>query len=119
MLSLENKHFSFRQTSYNMETYKTGSARQVFFTEFKIQNSFTLENSFFKKLTAEDKKVMNEVMSGSKEKFFAASEVKNGYDIKHSCHHFTTEDHMKLGRDLGYVFYKMLIKSEVNEQYIH
>jgi hypothetical protein len=34
-----------------------GSARQVFFSEFKINNSFTLENSFFKKLTAKDNEI--------------------------------------------------------------
>jgi hypothetical protein len=32
-----------------MEAYKASTARQVFFTELKINNSFTLENSFFKK----------------------------------------------------------------------
>jgi len=32
-----------------MEQYKASSARQVFFSEFGIIHSFTLENSFFKK----------------------------------------------------------------------
>jgi len=32
-----------------MEGYKVATARQVFFSEYKINNSFTLENSFFKK----------------------------------------------------------------------
>jgi len=32
-----------------MEQYKASSARQVFFSEFGITHSFTLENSFFKK----------------------------------------------------------------------
>lgn len=32
-----------------MEQYKANSARQVMFNEFKINSSFTLENSFFTK----------------------------------------------------------------------
>ena len=31
-----------------MEAYKAGSCRQAMFTDLKIHNSFTLENSFFK-----------------------------------------------------------------------
>ena len=36
-------------TTFNMEQYKQGSARQAMFNDFKILNSFTLENSFFSK----------------------------------------------------------------------
>ena len=49
MLTQQNKYFQLRDTSFSMEGYKVATARQVFFTEFKINNSFTLENSFFKK----------------------------------------------------------------------
>lgn len=37
-----------------MEAYKSGSARQVMFNEFKILNSYTLENSFFSRFTDAD-----------------------------------------------------------------
>lgn len=37
-----------------MEAYKAGSCRQAMFSDLKIHNSFTLENSFF--LTTKDKK---------------------------------------------------------------
>lgn len=50
MLSQINPHFRFKDTIFNMESYKASSARQVFFTEFGITYSFTLENSFFKKM---------------------------------------------------------------------
>lgn len=33
-----------------MEAYKNGSARQTFFSEFNVNNSFTLENSFYKRV---------------------------------------------------------------------
>lgn len=51
LLTGENKYFGIRHCTFNMEAYKEGSARQVFFNEFKINQSFTLENSFFKKYT--------------------------------------------------------------------
>ena len=44
-----NDHFKIRNSTFNIEQYKTSSARQVFFTELKIDQSFTLENAFFKK----------------------------------------------------------------------
>lgn len=54
LLSQLNPLFRIRDTTFTMETYKSSSARQVFFTEFGIPNSFTLENSFFKKIKVED-----------------------------------------------------------------
>ena len=39
-----------------METYKVASARQVFFKELRIKNSFTLENAFFKRYTKKERK---------------------------------------------------------------
>lgn len=51
LLTTENKYFAIRHSTFTMEAYKNGSARQVFFNEFKINHSFTLENSFFKKYT--------------------------------------------------------------------
>jgi len=49
LLAKKNKHFDIKQCTFTMEQYKAASARQVFFNEFKIKHSFTLENSFFKK----------------------------------------------------------------------
>ena len=49
MLSQENIYFSLKDSTFSCEKYKASSARQIFFSEFKINNSFTLENSFFKK----------------------------------------------------------------------
>jgi len=49
LLSMENEFFSFKDSTFNMEKYKAASSRQIFFTEFGVKNSFTLENSFFKK----------------------------------------------------------------------
>ena len=48
-LSQQNPFFRIRDTTFSMEQYKASSARQVFFSEFGIIHSFTLENSFFKK----------------------------------------------------------------------
>ena len=42
-----------------MEQYKAASARQVFFTEFRIDNSFTLEASFFKKYSDREIEILN------------------------------------------------------------
>lgn len=47
LLSNQNEYFSFKDCTFTMEAYKAGSARQTMFNEFKINNSFTLENSFF------------------------------------------------------------------------
>jgi len=43
-----------------MEAYKSGSARQVMFNEFKIPNSFTLENSFFARFSEQELEVLQE-----------------------------------------------------------
>ena len=43
----KNPLFWVLECTYDMEAYKCGSARQVMFNEFKIQHSFTLENSPF------------------------------------------------------------------------
>ena len=54
MLTKKNKHFDIKDCTFNMEEYKTASARQVFFNEFQIKQSFTLENSFLKKTSDKD-----------------------------------------------------------------
>jgi hypothetical protein len=51
LLSNQNEYFSLKHSSFNMEAYKNGSARQAMFNDFKIPNSFTLENSFFARYT--------------------------------------------------------------------
>ena len=43
-----------------MEGYKAGSARQAMFNDFKIPNSFTLENSFFAKYSEKEADKQNE-----------------------------------------------------------
>ena len=50
LLSQVNPLFRIRDTTFTMEPYKSSSARQVCFVELGIPNSFTLENSFFKKI---------------------------------------------------------------------
>ena len=47
LMNQRNPLFSFDHCTFNMESYKGGSARQVMFNEFKIMHSYTLENSFF------------------------------------------------------------------------
>ena len=47
LLSCKNEYFAFTDCSFNMESYKHGTARQAMFNDFGIINSFTLENSFF------------------------------------------------------------------------
>ena len=49
-----------------MEQYKSASARQVFFNEFGVKNSFTLENSFFKKYTEKEINMLNDYKKSSK-----------------------------------------------------
>jgi len=49
LLSYQNEYFSFKHSTFTMEQYKAGSCRQAMFTDMKIVNSFTLENSFFMK----------------------------------------------------------------------
>lgn len=51
LLSQKNQMFSFKESSFMMEKFKESSSRIVFFKEFGILNSVTLENSFlFKKM---------------------------------------------------------------------
>lgn len=45
-----------------MESYKLGSARQAMFNDFKIINSFTLENSFFARYTEQELEKINTIM---------------------------------------------------------
>jgi predicted nucleic-acid-binding protein len=54
LLSSQNEYFNIKNCTFVMEAYKAGSCRQAMFTDLKIHNSFTLENSFF--LTTKDKK---------------------------------------------------------------
>jgi hypothetical protein len=42
-----------------MEPYKNGSARQAMFNDFKILNSYTLENSFFARYTEQEIEQIN------------------------------------------------------------
>jgi hypothetical protein len=122
LLAQENKHFSFKDTTFTMEQYKMGSARQVFFGEYKTLHSFTLENSFFKKQTQSD----NEITSSSR--IFSTLDTSGNYsqqksrcesspmlthwDSKNSCYHFTANDHRQLGYDLGMVLQKALVPKD-------
>ena len=38
------------------------------------------------------------------------------YEKDHKCHHFTSDDHIRLGTDLAAVFYKVLISSPENNE---
>lgn len=62
MLSCCNDYFSFDHSTFNMEGYKAGSARQAMFNDFKIPNSFTLENSFFAKYSEKEADKQNEIL---------------------------------------------------------
>ena len=46
-LYLHNSFFSFRQSHFRVEKYKESTSRIVFFKEFKIPHSYTMEASFF------------------------------------------------------------------------
>ena len=59
LLSNKNEYFSMKHTTFSMEAYKAGSARQAMFNDFKIPNSFTLENSFFARYTEEEREAIN------------------------------------------------------------
>ena len=56
LLSQQNEFFTLTDTKFTMEQYKAASARQIFFKELRIKNSFTLENSFFKRYTKRERK---------------------------------------------------------------
>lgn len=60
LLSQRNAFFQFDGCTFNMEAYKGGSARQVMFNEFKIQNSYTLENSFFARFSEQELEALQE-----------------------------------------------------------
>jgi len=62
LLSEKNEFFSFRYSTFNMEGYKAGSARQAMFHDLKIINSFTLENSFFARYTEQELEKINRIM---------------------------------------------------------
>ncbi len=47
------------KSTFTMESYKAGSARQAMFNDFKIAHSFTLENSFFAKYTEQEIQEIN------------------------------------------------------------
>jgi hypothetical protein len=47
LLTQQNDYFNIKHSTFTMEQYKAGSCRQVMFAEMKINNSFTLENSYF------------------------------------------------------------------------
>lgn len=68
LLTQQNKYFQIRDTFFNMEQYKASSARQVYFTEFKIINSFTLENSFFKKYSEREINILNNLNLSNSQK---------------------------------------------------
>jgi len=62
LLTGKNEYFSMNNCTFNMEQYKAGSARQAMFNDFKIINSFTLENSFFARYTEEEKRKINQLI---------------------------------------------------------
>lgn len=95
-----------KDCTFTIEQYKVGSARQVFFTEFKILNSFTLENSFFKKCTEKDNEITN--VSASTASSYLSIDIGHQWDAKHHVYHFSASDHRQLGQDLGIVILKAL-----------
>ncbi len=58
-LSEKNEFFQMSKSTFTMESYKAGSARQAMFNDFKIAHSFTLENSFFAKYTEQEIQEIN------------------------------------------------------------
>ena len=62
LLSEKNEFFSFKYSTFSMEAYKAGSARQAMFHDLKIINSFTLENSFFARYTEQELEKINRIM---------------------------------------------------------
>ena len=101
LLSQENRHFTLKDCTFTMEQYKIGSARQVFFTEFKILNSFTLENSFFKKCTEKDNEITsNRINNTSASTEASQSKTRSSssspghlWDSKRHVYHFSAADH--------------------------
>ena len=60
LLTQQNEYFQVDNCTFGMESYKVGSGRQIMFNEFKILNSFTLENSFFVRFTADEMEALKE-----------------------------------------------------------
>ena len=69
----------------------------MFFTQYNINNCFTLECSFFKKFSDKDLVTNYKKLSLSR------------YDEEHNCKHFHVEDHLKLGEDLGKTIHRVLV----------
>ena len=44
----------------------------------------------------------------------SAEQIQEKYDLKNSCRHFTREDHLKLGVDLGHVLHTVLVPTQQN-----
>ena len=114
MLSIKNQYFSMDKSSFMMEQYKCGSARQAMFTDFKINNSFTLENSFFAKYTQQQIERMKE--QGYKESPVLLDSMLDQpmtpsmmYDQLIGCHHFSAKNHYQLGVDLCHTLHKVFI----------
>jgi len=124
LLGEKNPYFMFRNCTFTMEQYKSGSCRQTMFTDFKINNSFTLENSFFQidpkahlelQRQAEGRPCpsptkKDEVESeseGESDDSFSYLPDGEAYDRKNMYHHFTAQDHITLGLDLCHTIHKI------------
>ena len=79
-----------------------------------------MENAFFKKYTKREKKeAMMEknaetLARNASKKALTSTPPGQMYDSVNFCHHFGVQDHIELGRDLGMVLYKVLIKTDDN-----
>lgn len=63
-----------KYTTFYMEGYKAGSARQAMFNEFGILNSFTVEDTFFTRFTEADLLQYNETITAKYAKIKAKKE---------------------------------------------
>lgn len=128
VLSNINEWFSMSNCTFSMEAYKANSARQAMFNEFKINNSFTLENSFFTKEKCCTEEI--ETVACEQEAFEGSSDdlqsVKSNqtaepssplkmYDEKEGFHHFNSEDHRQLGHDLCLTLHKAFVHNLLNQ----
>jgi hypothetical protein len=101
------------------------------FTDLKIHNSFTLENSFFKteqepgttteatkchteatlasptKVDNSDDSEESSSCEESSEDSFSYLPSGEAHDKRRGYHHFTQEDHVKLGVDLAHTLHKV------------
>lgn len=88
------------------------------FTEFKVAQSFTLENSFFAQYSRSELAQQKKRNKSKKRKSGSSSTEENDrpedniYDKNNGCHHFSSEDHRNLGADLCRVLHKVFIKNE-------